>query len=148
MLNHYYINTYQIYPQYGSTDSVTVTTCSLISNSAEIVKGKHPSHDQHSLTVFTVITDTFSSSEFSQWSKGKGPPLWTSALDGHECPVSYPRFFTPGERVPNTHCTGNSKASRASLYAVNLTLLMIWYWKRLINFSNHFSTNKFFFFFF
>jgi hypothetical protein len=42
----------------------------------------------------------------------------TSALDGGELSASSYGSFTPGERVPNTHCIGSWVGSRAGLDAV------------------------------
>jgi hypothetical protein len=41
-----------------------------------------------------------------------------SALDGGEWSASRPSRFTPGERTPDTHCTGYSVGPRAGLEAV------------------------------
>jgi hypothetical protein len=53
------------------------------------------------------------------WGTG-GIPLsfLTSALDGGEWSASHPCRFTPGERVPGTHCTGGWVGPRGGLDAV------------------------------
>jgi len=49
----------------------------------------------------------------------------TLILDGGKQSVSHPTCFTPGKRVPSTHCVGDWEDPRAGVDMVALPLLEI-----------------------